>query len=375
MSAVGNDVDLPQSTHYTRGNFVCRRPPVTGKVQTVLGPIEPDDIGLTSMHEHIIIDFTVVFQGAEEASQKHKAYEPITIKNLGWVRYDPFRSHENLQLTDEDTAVAEIALYGRSGGGTICDVTTVGIRRDPVALANISRATGVNIVCGAGYYIGPSHPTGMDNITVEELEEEFVADVTTGIGTTGVKAGLIGELGCGWPLGDNERKVLMAAGRAQSRTGASILIHPGRSPDAPFEVMDILEGEGADPTRVVMGHIGRTYTTLEPILKLAERGCYLEYDQFGLESSYFSYGVTQFPSDGTRLNFIKDIVDAGYGDRVVVGQDVFGKHQLKQYGGYGYAHLIDNIVPRLHERLTDEQVNAIMVENPKRVLTLVDHTR
>ena len=112
------------------------------------------------MHEHIIIDFTVVFQGAEEASQKHKAYEPITIKNLGWVRYDPFRSHENLQLTDEDTAVAEIALYGRSGGGTICDVTTVGIRRDPVALANISRATGVNIVCGAGYYIGPSHPTG-----------------------------------------------------------------------------------------------------------------------------------------------------------------------------------------------------------------------
>ena len=102
---------------------------MTGKVQTVLGPIEPEEIGLTSMHEHIMIDFTVVFQGSPEATLKKKAHESISMKNLGWVRYDPFRSHENLQLTDEDTAISEIALYKRSGGGTITELTTIGIRR------------------------------------------------------------------------------------------------------------------------------------------------------------------------------------------------------------------------------------------------------
>lgn len=347
---------------------------MTGKVQTVLGPIEPEEIGLTSMHEHIMIDFTVVFQGSPEATLKKKAHEPISMKNLGWVRYDPFRSHENLQLTDEDTAISEIALYKRSGGGTITELTTIGIRRDPVALANVSRSTGVHIVCGAGYYIGPSHPEDMDEKTIDEIEEQIVREVKTGIGDTGVQAGIIGELGCMWPLWENERKVLIAAGRAQQRTGASILIHPGRAPDAPFEVMDILEGEGVEPSRVVMGHIGRTYTSLDEILKLAERGCYLEYDQFGLESSYFSYGVTEFPSDGTRLNFIKQIVDAGFGSRIVVGQDIFAKSQLRRYGGYGYAHLTENVIPRMRERLTDEEVNDIMVENPKKVLTLGEPT-
>ena len=138
--------------------------------------------------------------------------------------------------------------------------------------------------------------------------------------------------------------------------------------------MDILEGEGVEPSRIVMGHIGRTYTSLDEILKLAERGCYLEYDQFGLESSYFSYGVTEFPSDGTRLNFIKQIVDAGFGNRIVVGQDIFAKSQLRRYGGYGSGHLTENIIPRMRERLTNQEVNDIMVENPKKVLTLEEPT-
>ena len=151
----------------------------------------------------------------------------------------------------------------------------------PIGLANIARATGANIITGAGYYIAPSHPDGMDDVTVDDLTAEMVADVTTGVGNTGIRAGIIGELGCGWPLHDNERKVLLAAAVAQQETGASILVHPGRDEEAPFEVLDILAGAGADVERVVMGHIGRTYKSIERVLDLAKTGCYLEYDQFG----------------------------------------------------------------------------------------------
>ncbi len=343
-----------------------------GKVQTVLGDIDPADLGNTSMHEHLFIDFTVVFQPPAEATAKAKAYEPVSLKNLGRVRYDPFGSYTNLQLLDEDQAIEEVGHFKRVGGGTIVDVTTVGIGRDPIALTNISRATGANIVMGAGYYIAPSHPAGMDGMSVDDIAEEMVADMTAGVGNTGVKTGLIGELGCGWPLNDNERKVLIAAAHAQKETGASILIHPGRDEAAPFEVLDILSEAGGDVNRVVMGHIGRTYTDVERVIELAKTGCFLEYDQFGWESSYFSYGVMDFPNDAQRMDHIQSLIDAGYGDKVVIGQDICGKHHLVKYGGWGYGHIVEHIIPRLRERgVSQDEIDAIYVGNPAAVLTLV----
>lgn len=343
-----------------------------GKVQTVLGDIEPANLGKTSMHEHLFIDFTVVFQAPSEATAKAKAYEPISLKNLGRVRYNPFGSYANLQLLDEDQTIEEVGHFKRVGGGTIVDVTTVGIGRDPIALANTSRATGANIVMGAGYYIASSHPAGMDDRSPDALAEEMVADMTIGVGNTGIKTGLIGELGCGWPLHDNERKVLVAAAHAQKETGASILIHPGRAEAAPFEVLDIIAGAGGDVERVVMGHIGRTYADVERVIELAKTGCYLTYDQFGWESSYFSYGVMDFPNDAQRMDHIQRLIDAGYGDKVVIGQDICGQHHLVKYGGWGYGHIVEHIIPRLRDRgVTEDQIEAIYTGNPAAVLTLV----
>ena len=345
---------------------------MAGKVQTVLGPVAPTDLGATSMHEHLVIDFTVVFQGPSGASQRFKAYQPVTLENLGWAKYDPFRTFDNLQLLDEDTAVAEAMLYKKAGGGAIVDVTNIGIGRDPVALARIARATGLSIVMGAGYYIGASHPEGMDGKTEQDIADEIVADVVTGVADTGIKAGIIGELGCSWPLTENERKVLIAAARAQGETGAAILVHPGRDEAAPFEILDILAGAGADLSRVVMGHLGRTYASVDRVLELAQKGCYLEYDQFGWETSYFSYGVIDFPNDGQRLGHIKRLADEGLGSQIVVGQDICVKTHLVKYGGFGYSHIVEHIVPRMRERgISDEDINAIIVENPARILTLV----
>ena len=344
---------------------------MNGKIRTVLGDIEPVDLGMTSMHEHLFIDFTVVFQPPAEATAKARAYEPVSLNNLGRIRYDPFSSYANLLLLDQDEATEEVARFKRVGGGTIVDVTTIGIGRDPITLANVARATGANVVMGAGYYIAPSHPAGMDALTVDDLEREIVADVTAGVGNTGIKAGIIGELGCGWPLHPNERKVLVAAARAQQETGASILIHPGRDEAAPFEILDILTDAGANAERVVMGHIGRTYADVERALTLAESGCYLEYDQFGWESSYFSYGVMDFPNDAQRMDHIQRLIDEGYSDKIVIGQDICGKHHLVKYGGWGYGHIVEHILPRLRERgVAEDHIDAIYVKNPAAVLTL-----
>ena len=343
---------------------------LSGKVHTVLGPVSPEDVGPTTTHEHLLIDFTCMFTPPTEASERFKAYEPVTMENLGWVGYNPFRNLDNLELLDEDVAASEALLFKIAGGGTIVEATTIGIGRDPLALARIARATGLNIVMGAGYYVDMVHPDDMDSRTEQRLAEEIVADITTGVGDTGVRAGIIGELGCSWPLTENERKVLRAGARAQRETGAAILIHPGRNEAAPFEILDVLAGAGADISRVIMGHLERTIYDEQTLLRLAEKGCYLEYDIFGWESSYYPFTEHDMITDATRLGYVKLLVDEGYGDRVLTAHDVFGKHRLVKYGGTGYAHILENIVPRMPEKgISQGEINAILIHNPARILT------
>ena len=229
--------------------------------------------------------------------------------------------------------------------------------------------TGINVVIGSGYYVGASHPEGMDAKSEDEIAAEIVADVTTG--QRGVRAGVIGELGCSWPLWPNERKVLRAGARAQVETGASIIIHPGRSEDAPFEVLDVLAGAGADVERVVIGHLGRTYFDGERLLELARTGCYLAYDQLGWETSNFSLAATDFPSDAQRIGFVKLLVDEGHGGQVLLGQDVCSKDKLVRYGGHGFAHLLENIAPRLAEAgISQRAIDRMLISNPAEMLTL-----
>jgi phosphotriesterase-related protein len=343
-----------------------------GKVQTVLGLIDPSDLGITSMHEHVMIDFTVVFQKPEDLIGINRSYQPVSMQNLGWIRYDPFRSFTNLSLEDEDLAVNEVKKFVASGGSTIVETTNVGIARSPESLALISRMSGANIVMGSGYYIAASHPAEVSDKTENDIADEIISDIIHGVEETGVKSGFIGEIGCSWPLTPNEKKVLRASAIAQKKTGASIIIHPGRDGQAPFDILDILGEAGADIKRVVMGHIGRTYTDIELVIKLADLGCYLAYDQFGWENSYFSYGSTDFPSDAMRIGYVKKLVEAGYLKQIVVGQDIAAKHLLQKYGGYGYAHLIDNVMPRMESGgLTSIEVDEITKVNPANILTFI----
>ncbi len=342
-----------------------------GMVQTVLGPVSPSELGPTMTHEHLLIDFLCMFNPPPEATARARAEEPITLENLGWVRYNSFSNRDNLLLGDEETAIEEASLYKRAGGGTIVDATTIGIGRDPLALARIARATGLNVVMGAGYYVDAVHPEGMDTLAEPDIAAQIVADITQGVGDTGVRAGIIGEIGCTWPLTANERKVLRAAASAQRETGAAILIHPGRSEAAPQEILDVLAESGADLGRTIMGHLDRTVANFDTLMDLASSGCYLEWDLFGNESSYYPLSDISMPSDAQRIDVIAKMVAEGYGERIVVAHDVCTKHRLVRYGGHGYGHIVENIVPRMRQRLSAQEVDAIVVQNPARILTIV----
>ena len=231
----------------------------SGKVMTVLGPVAPSTLGPTLTHEHLLLEFTNMGELPVEASRVFFARGPITPENMAWHRRNRYASLEARTFTDENMAISEAMHFKLAGGGTICDVTPVGIGRDPLGLARISRATGLNIVMGAGYYRERTHPEYVDGMTEDDIADQLVTEVRDGVGDTGVRPGLFGEIGSGWPITRNEIKVLRAAAAAQAETGAPVLIHPGWEDDhAPHKILDILEAAGGDVSRTIMGHLDRT---------------------------------------------------------------------------------------------------------------------
>ena len=207
---------------------------LAGKVQTVLGPIDPDRLGVTLTHEHLLIDLSVVLQPPDSATGKDLFYKPVSMETLGRIRHYAAPNADNARLFDIPTAIDEVMLYKQYGGNSLVDATSIGIARDPVGLARISRATGVNVVMGSSYYVATTHPPEMDSLSESEIAERIIRDVTEGVDGTSMRSGVIGEIGCSWPLAENERKVLRASARAQRITGAPLLIHPGRDETAPL---------------------------------------------------------------------------------------------------------------------------------------------
>lgn len=341
---------------------------LSGQVQTVLGPIAPEAMGITLPHEHLLIDFSVMFAEPTGAGDRGRAREPVSLDNLGWVRQHFNANLDNLRLLDEQTAADEIRLFANAGGRTVVDPTNRSLARDPLALARIARATGLHIVMGAGYYVAAAHPPDMDRRTVDDLAREIVGDLTAGVGDTGIRAGLIGEIGCTWPWTDNEKKVVRAAIAAQRETGAPLMIHPGRHPRAPMDIAEFVQKEGGDLRRTIMCHLDRTIADVRPVADLAQTGIWLEYDLFGLENSYYPYNPDfDMPNDGGRMAHVLALVDRGHGDQLLLSHDIAYKTSLVKYGGYGYHHLLVNVVPRLRRKGMDEAGLArLLVDNPRR---------
>lgn len=157
---------------------------------------------------------------------------------------------------------------------------------------------------------------------------------------------------------------------AQKETGAAINVHPGRHQDQPQEVAEFLTTHGAVTSRVVISHIDRTLFDLDRMLRVADHGITLEFDLFGIEQAYYPSADIDMPNDATRLRHIRGLIDHGHLDRVVISHDICYRTRLTRFGGHGYGHIFTNIMPMMRRRgFTDSEIGAILVDNPRRLLT------
>jgi len=341
--------------------------PLSGQAQTVLGPIAAEAMGITLPHEHLLIDFEVMFKEPPTGSERGLSRQPVSLANLGWIRQHFSSNLDNLQLLDEKVARDEALLFKNAGGQTFVDPTNRGLARDPLALARVARATGLNIIMGSGYYVAAAHPPDMDRRTVDDIAREIVQDLCVGVGDTGVRAGFIGEIGTTWPWAENEKKVVRAAVAAQRDTGAALMIHPGRHERLPLQIVDFIRREGADLGRTIMCHVERTIADPAVLLELAATGVFLEYDLFGLETSYYPYNPAfDMPNDGERMRQILFLIERGHLAQVLMSHDIAYKHCLTKWGGFGYHHLLVNVIPRLRAKGADDKtIQTLLVDNPR----------
>jgi phosphotriesterase-related protein len=333
-------------------------------VQTVNGKVAPESLGITLSHEHLFMDFRAGWIRPPDSY----AYLTGAEVDAGTARdlaRNPQYSLANLVLDDEPAALAELLKFKTFGGNTVVDVTSCGLGPEPLKLRHVSLQSGVNIVAGCGHYRQKTQNPGTLSMKSEQLLEEILKSLQVGIGLTDVKAGIIGEIGTSVPLHPFERESLMAAAGAQKKTGVALSLHPDIWEFGQLDVLDILEGAGADLNRIVVSHVDEVVDT-DWHGRIARRGVYLGFDTFGSE---FSYDGIDEPRDSDRITSLLALLDKGYIDRLLLSQDICYKIQLEKYGGKGYSHILSSIVPRLRELgVSRAEINKMLVDNPRRLL-------
>ena len=353
---------------------------LSGKISTVLGTITPTEAGITLMHEHVFVDGSCFQSIPNEASLKtliQSEIKPELIKHLA-KHWNLISRH--IKLNDFNLMHNELKNFVLSGGKTIVEATSIGIGRDPVAVAKISRATGLNIVLGSSYYIPSSYPEYLYNMSEDDVYDQIVKDITVGINDTGIKAGLIGEVGIGGPISQMvnpnqkmpEEKVLRASARAQAYTGAPMIIHASPIKESLRKVSEIVIDCGADPSKIVFAHM-YIQTDLDVLKTLTKQGFNVEYDAWGIEDTELidsSDDLLQLPNDNQRIKHVRKLINDGYINNLIMTQDMFLGLQLQKNGGKGYGHIIDNLIPRMKNfGFTKKEINNILIVNPQRILT------
>jgi phosphotriesterase-related protein len=296
------------------------------EVITVLGPIAPEAMGITQTHEHLLLD----------AMDHYGGYQYV--------------------IDDEELVVEELGAFIRRGGRTICDPTVDEIGRDPQALARVSRAAGVQVVMGSGWYREFGYPRLVEERTSRELAEILVREIEEGVRDTGIRAGFIGELGTGRHfVKPAEERVFRAAALAQQRTGVAISTHTTRWGTLALEQIAMLAEFGADLTKVIIGHLGDR-RGVRHLLPIAGQGVYLEVDNIG---------YLEYQPEEVRADNVAALVQEGFGDRVLLSEDICTLEHLGYRGGKGYGYLLEIFVPLLRQRgLRDEDIDRLLVRNP-----------
>jgi len=340
------------------------------RIQTVLGPIAPDELGLTLAHEHLLFDLRCLWE-QPPPERAHLIYAEPTPANRAELERDLYHSKTTLHHDDPQLAAREVDRFQDAGGSTIVDLTTIGLGPQPAVLRDIANATGLNVVAGAGYYREKCLPPEVLDRSVDELADELERWVVEGMYGTDVRAGILGELGTMSPIRPFEERQLRAAARVQRRTGVAINVHPAIWAHEHLRIIDILEEAGANLARVAISHCDQL---IEPDWhrQIAERGVFMCFDTFGAEFEYES-DRSREPKDTERVDCLLRLLDAGRADQLLLSHDVCTRLQLHHYGGRGYDHVPTTIVERLRSAGASEtDVEQMLVANPRRLLTISD---
>jgi phosphotriesterase-related protein len=310
-----------------------------GQVVTVNGPVNPATLGITLPHEHTA----------------------ITLWHVPG-RWDYW------ELTrDEQLIVEELGRFRAAGGATLVDLTPAGVGRDPAWLARISNATGLGIVMGCGWYRGAYYPpeARIDRRSVDDLADELIGEAAGGVGETGIRPGIIGEIGTDKPwVSALEERVHRAAARASRQTGLAVTTHSVMS-DVGLAQLRIFEEEGADPGRVVIGHAD-SYPSLDYYLAIVGRGASVEFDFLGM-----SFTPQERHGEGRIIALLCELLQRGHVERVLLSQDVCHNSQLKRYDGNGYVYLAETFLPRLRTAgVSEAEIETMTIANPRRLLTI-----
>lgn len=320
-------------------------------VNSVLGSIHPDDLGVTLIHEHLIFGFP------------------------GW-QYDTAAP----PYDREETAAICVQKFNEAkkyGLRTIVDATPNDGTRDPELYKMVADRTGVNIICATGFYTEASgasayykNRAGLSkdrSKIINEIHESMIKDICQGIGHSGVKAGVI-KVGTGKnSITPYEEMILEAAVMAQRDTGAPIITHTEAGTMGPQQA-EFLIDKGADVKRLLIGHMCGN-ANLMYHTEVLNRGPYIAFDRFGFEAA--------FP-DTLRMGAVIGLIGLGYEQKIMLSHDCVIKwlgrefplpeQALPRVRNWGITHIFENILPALKKaNISDEQIHSILVQNPRRL--------
>ena len=344
-------------------------------VMTVRGRVPPEDIGPTSMHDHVFSDARQAWWAPETFEEPGLTEEPLDPRNAGLARWNALGIRDNLYLglQDFDEQVVEVRDFASAGGSCLVDLTCTGISPEPEALKSLAERLDLHVVAGCGYYVHPTHPEWLEEANVETIASEIERDVVSGLGNTGIHPGIIGEIGTSEELFGCEERVLRAAARVANATDTAMNVHTTATGKHAVRIVEIVVNEGLDARRLVFSHLDEVLE-LSYHLDVLASGATIGFDSFGCDV-YFAR-LWKSPSDMEKIAGLVALLERGYEDQLVLGHDVSLKCQLKRFGGLGYDHILKRIAPTLtrHYGIASEVVEKLLTANPRRILTRGSHT-
>lgn len=297
---------------------------------TVTGGALARDYDTVLAHEHLAIDIRCWLDQSHAASA-HLRDQPVTEENADAIRSNPFACADNLLLDDHQLISDELSALAGAGRTLIVDVTPESVGRDHAKIAALSRAAEIDVVFGCGPYIAESRPD--DDRTPEQYRDAILAEFAG----PAPRPAVIGEIGTGDPILPTEQAALSGAAMAQRQLGSALYVHLHPFARRGHEALDIVEAAGGNLRRTILCHLDpQIEAGLDYHRELMDRGATIAFDLWGDD---FDYGDVAMPTDAQRVEATAQLIEQGYGDRIVHSHDVCTKTQLLRYGGAGYAHI------------------------------------